>query len=178
MGKRIVRMALVLVMALPIAGWSAPDAETEKRAVARVIDDSIGWFRNKDFALLYSTMSNGPDLFLYQLDTGSTIRGFEEFEKYSEIWRSPDVKYAGHRFEDLRITLSRGGDVAWFSAGLEDCAAVKDRPARCFTTRYTGVLEKRGGRWRIVQAHFSLPAERIAEDWAARTAHAPGEGGP
>lgn len=151
----------------------SPSPEAEKAAVARIIDNNIGWFKDKNFELLFSTMTNGPDLFMVQLDTQSTIRGFEEFKKYSAGWRNPDVKYAGHKFVDLDIRLSQAGDTAWFSAMLEDCAQFKDRPARCFTTRYTGVLEKRAGHWLIVQQHFSLPAELVAEDWAVRTAHPP-----
>ncbi len=143
----------------------------EREAIARVIDDNIAWFRNKDFGLLFSTCSNGPDLFLYQLDTATTIRGFEELLKYSEGWKNPDVRYAGHRFHELDIHVSRGGDMAWFEALLEDCSQRKDRPVRCFTSRYTGVLEKRAGRWVIVQQHFSLPAEKIAEDWPSKAAH-------
>jgi len=171
-------LALAAAAALPIS-WSAaaPGLEAEKKAIAKVIDDNISWFKDKDFDLLYGTMTNGPDLFMYQLDTKSTIRGFDEFEKYSEGWRNPDLRYGGHQFHDLDIRLSRSGDVAWFATRLEDCAIVRDQPARCFTTRYTGVLEKRKGRWLLVQQHFSLPAEKIAEDWAIRTRHAPGEGG-
>jgi len=31
------------------------------------------------------------------------------------------------------------------------------RPASWIDTRWTGVLEKRDGRWRMVQMHFSNP---------------------
>jgi ketosteroid isomerase-like protein len=154
-----------------------PDPEAEKAAVAKVIDNNIAWFKDKDFDLLFGTYTEGPDLFMYQLDTASTIRGFEEFKKYSEGWKNPDIRYGGHKYHELNIHLSRAGDAAWFEALLEDCAQFKDRPVRCFTTRLTGVLEKRAGRWLIVQQHFSLPAEKIAEDWAARTAHPPTEKG-
>lgn len=164
------------VTAFQAAGCAAsPDIDAEKRAIAKVVDDNIGWFRDKDFDLLFSTMTNGPDLFMYQLDTASTIRGFEAMREYSAGWRNPAVRYAGHSFHDLDVTLSRGGDAAWFATQLKDCAAVGDRPARCFTTRYTGVLEKRDDRWLIVQQHFSLPADLVAADWAARTAHPPTE---
>ncbi len=149
------------------------DAGAEKAAVTKVIETNIAWFKTKDFSALFGTCSNGPDLFMFQLDTASTIRGFAELEKYSEGWRNPDVAYAGHAFTDLKVTLSRLGDAAWFSTLLEDCARIEDRAPRCFTTRYTGVLEKRDGRWLLVQQHFSLPAEKVAEDWPARTAHPP-----
>ncbi len=151
----------------------APGSKADEAAIIRVIEDNITWFRDKDFDLLFGTMTNGPDLFMYQLDEASTIRGFEEFRRYSAGWRNPDVKYAGHRFTDLQVHLSGARDLSWFSCVLEDCAQVKDRPPRCFTSRYTGVLQKRDGRWLLVQQHFSLPAEAVATDWAARAAHPP-----
>lgn len=153
------------------------DADAEKSAVTKVIEANIAWFKDKDFAALYGTYSRGTDLFMFQLDTASTIRGFAQFEEFSKGWRDPDVAYAGHRFTDLEVTLSRLGDAAWFSTVLEDCARVKDRAPRCFTSRYTGVLEKRDGRWLIVQQHFSLPAEKVAEDWPARASHPLAGGG-
>jgi ketosteroid isomerase-like protein len=150
-----------------------PDRNKEINEIEKVINNSIGWFKDKDFDLLYSTMTNSSDLFMYQLDTKSTITSFDEFKKYSVGWQNPKVRYAGHKFIDLKITLSKSGDCAWFHTKLEDCASVNDRPARCFTTRYTGVLEKRDGHWLIVEQHFSLAADEIASDWAQKTAHAP-----
>jgi len=173
---RILLIATLLGIFLAPSCRTKPDFELEKAAVAKVIDDSIGWFKTKDFKLLFETFSQGPDLFMYQLDTATTIRGFDEFLKYSEGWKNPEVKYGGHKIHELNVHLSRSGDTAWFDALLEDCAQVKDRPIRCFTTRVTGVLEKRDARWVIVHEHFSLPAEKIAEDWAARTAHPPTPG--
>ena len=174
--RSLVCLAVGVAAFLPMLGCASPrPAEADRAAIAKVIDDNIAWFREKNFELLFSTMTNGPDLFMYQLDTATTIRGFEQLKTYSAGWRNPDVRYAGHRFSDRQIHLSRAGDTSWFSCVLEDCAQVKDRGPRCFTSRYTGVLEKRNGRWLIVQQHFSLPAEAVAADWAARTAHPPTE---
>jgi ketosteroid isomerase-like protein len=165
---------VLLATLLPVVCVSRPlDREAEKSAVAKVIDNNIAWFKDKNFELLFGTYTQGPDLFMYQLDSASTIVGFEAFKNYSAGWKNPDVKYAGHKYHELTVHLSQAGDTAWFQALLEDCFQAKDRPARCFTTRVTGVLEKRADRWLIVQQHFSLPAEKIAEDWAARSAHPP-----
>jgi ketosteroid isomerase-like protein len=173
--KRMFWAGVVLAaMLLPAGGALRPlSREAEKSAVAKVIDNNIAWFKDKDFELLFGTYTHGPDLFMYQLDTASTIKGFEAFKNYSAGWKNPDVKYAGHKLHELNIHFSQAGDTSWFDALLEDCFKVKDRPAKCYTTRVTGVLEKRAGRWLIVQQHFSLPAEKIAEDWAARSAHPP-----
>jgi ketosteroid isomerase-like protein len=172
-GAGVILAAMLLSM-----GWVTrqPDIEAEKSAVAKVIDNNIAWFKDKNFELLFGTYTDGPDLFMYQLDTSSTIVGLEAFKKYAVGWKNPDVRYAGHRFHELNVYLSQAGDTAWYQAMLEDCFQVKDRPARCYTTRVTGVLEKRAGRWLIVQQHFSLPAEKIAEDWAVRSAHPPTSG--
>ena len=150
-----------------------PDRIKEVAAIEKVLDNNTAWFKDKDFDLLFSTYTHGPDLFMYQPDSGSTISGFDEFVKYSEGWKNPDLKYAGHKFYDLRVTISEAGDAAWFSCKIEDCWQRKDNPAKCLTSRYTGVLEKRKGKWLIVQQHFSLAADEISPDWAAKTVHAP-----
>jgi len=174
--KRVLESVLVIGLAVivsSIACTAKPDIETETAVVTKVINDNIAWFKDKDFERLFNTYSKGPDLFMYQLDTAATIRGFDDLLKYAEGWKNPDVRYGGHVFHELNVHLAESGETAWYEGLLEDCASIKDRPVRCFTTRITGVLEKRDSRWVIVQQHFSLPAEKIAEDWAARTAHPP-----
>jgi ketosteroid isomerase-like protein len=69
---------------------------------------------------------------------------------------SPDFKYVRHELKDLRITFSRGGDVAWFYCILDDINTYKGQPASWENARWTGVVEKRDGRWVVVQQHFSF----------------------
>jgi hypothetical protein len=42
---------------------------------------------------------------------------------------------------------------------LDDINEWKDKPANWENTRWTGVVEKREGKWRVVQQHFSFAAE-------------------
>jgi ketosteroid isomerase-like protein len=142
----------------------AQQANPEPEIIAKVIDDSIGWFKTKDFDLLFSTLANDPDLFMFQPGSTGTIRGFEHFKEYSAIFRDPDTKYLRHEISDLNIHISSSGDVAWFSAMLEDCGEFKGQPGCWKDTRWTGVLEKRDGRWVIVQMHFSFAADKVREE--------------
>lgn len=168
---------LVLCSSLVLLAWAsipistprsaAADRERDKALIAKVIDDSIGWFRNKDFDLLFSINADDPQFFMYQPASTGTIRGIEEFRKYSAVWRDPAVKYARHEIRDLRINLSRSGDVAWFSAVLDDCAEREGRVGCWKDCRWTGVLEQREEKWVIVQMHFSFAADKILEQ--ART---------
>jgi ketosteroid isomerase-like protein len=75
-----------------------------------------------------------------------------------------DPRFKATRFDvrDLRITRSRSGDVAWFSAILDDCGEWDGKPSCWLDTRWTGVLEKREGGWRIAQMHFSFATDRAA----------------
>ena len=158
----------VLVGVLATAGavasaHAAVDVEAEKAAIAKVIDANIGWFATKDFALCFSTMADDPDLFFFSPDSQSTVHGFEQFKKQSEFWRDPGAKYVGHEIRGLRIHVHPSGEVAWWSAILDDCGEYSGRQACWKDTRWTGVLEKRAGRWVIMQMHFSFAVDQVRD---------------
>jgi ketosteroid isomerase-like protein len=75
------------------------------------------------------------------------------------VFKNPEFKYSRHELTDLTITMSRSGDVAWFYCILDDMNTWAGQPANWENARWTGVLEKRDGRWQIVQQHFSFAAE-------------------
>jgi hypothetical protein len=60
--------------------------------------------------------------------------------------------------------------VGWFSSTLEDCGEYKGRVSCWKDCRYTGVAEKRSGRWVIVQAHFSFASDKVIETYKKRLA--------
>jgi len=151
----------VVFLFCPLATFSAGKADKEKTQVAKVIDDSIGWFKNKDFELLFRVFADSPDLLLFQPTSETTIKGIEAFRKYSAGWKNPDVVYDRHEVRDLRIDLSRHKDVAWFSALLDDCGKSGNRSYCWKDTRWTGVLQKYQGRWTVIQMHFSFAADKV-----------------
>ena len=70
-----------------------------------------------------------------------------------------DDRVFEHEVWDQKITLSQNGDTAWFFCMLNDISTWKGRQTGWENTRWTGVLEKRNGKWVIVQQHFSFAAE-------------------
>jgi ketosteroid isomerase-like protein len=157
-------LAGVLALAgLTPATQAAVNVETEKAAIAKVIDANIGWFATKDFDLMFSTMADDPDLFFFSPDSQSTIHGIEALRKMSAIWRDPGSKYVSHEIRDLRIHVHPSGEVAWYSAILEDCGEYGGQKGCWKDTRWTGVLEKRDGRWVIMQMHFSFAADHVRD---------------
>jgi hypothetical protein len=136
-------------------------SDIKKAEIEKVIDASIGWAMTKNIDLLYSSVAQDSSFFIYHPDSKSTIIGFEAFTKLSPFWMSPDFKSNHYKIWDLRINLSQSGDVGWYSCMLEDCSEFKGEPGCWEDTRWTGVLEKRDGKWVIVQMHFSFAADKV-----------------
>jgi ketosteroid isomerase-like protein len=129
--------------------------QQEKHLVEKVIHGSIGWAKHKDINLLYSIIANDTS-FLEVHPDKQVVKGFQEFKKAEKFWMSPDFKAVRYEIKDLSINFSKTGDVAWFFCMLDDINEWKGRPANWGNTRWTGVLEKRDGKWAIVQQHFSF----------------------
>jgi ketosteroid isomerase-like protein len=142
---------------------SAADAEATKAAIAKVVRDSICWALTKDRALQESTMAHDEDLFIFWTESKSMISGWNEYVKLFDTWMDPRFKATVTEIRDLRIHLSRSGDVAWYSAMLDDMGEWDGKPTGARDIRWTGVLEKRRGRWVVVQMHGSVAMDKAPE---------------
>ena len=162
--KGSVVLALMSGLIMNAAGkWAAASGkETEKAAIAKVIRDSICWALTKDRALQESTMAHDDDLFIYWTNSDVTVAGWNQYVKLFDTWMDPRFKATVTEIRDLRINISRSGDVAWFSAILDDLGEWDGKPVGDRNIRWTGVLEKRKGRWLFVQMHGSVAKDKVA----------------
>jgi hypothetical protein len=153
---------LLVLIAGPVAGGVKTTQQTTDRIVVeRVIRDSICWaLDGKNTDKLFGAVAHDPDFFIFHPDSKSTIVGFEAFRELSKVWLDPAFVAVSTDIRELRIHFSRSGDVAWYSATLDDCGEWKGKPGCWKDTRWTGVLEKREGRWVIVQMHFSFASDK------------------
>lgn len=142
----------------------AIDTEAEKAAIKEVVENSIGWAKNKDKELIFGTFADDPELFWFSPRDDGTIYGYKAFVDMTEgFFMLDDFKAVSYEIRDLQINLSQSGDVAWYHARLDDYNTWKGQPANWEDVRWTGILEKRDGRWVIVQMHFSSPTDRVVE---------------
>jgi ketosteroid isomerase-like protein len=149
---------LVLHSAMPGFVWTQPKEEkneTERKIVEKTISSVIGWVRDKNLDLLYGVIAHDTS-YISVSPRSRVVKKFEDVKQNVPFWMSPEFKYVRHEMKDLRITFSRGGDVAWFYCVLDDINTYKGEPASWENTRWTGVLEKRDGKWVVVQQHFSF----------------------
>jgi hypothetical protein len=167
MKKLIVRCiaAFTLILFASMIFASDEKLSTDYADVKKAIEDSIGWAITKDFDYMYSLMANDENLYHFWLTSDSEIVGITAFKKYSEIWKDPDFRGTHFEFKNLRINISRSGDVAWYSTYLDDCGVSKGKEYCIKDVLQTGVLEKRDGKWVQVLIHGSYPVDKIPENW-------------
>jgi len=136
------------------------DPVAEKAKIEQVIKNSIRWALTKDKDMSYSCFALDSSLFWFSPDNAGTISGAESFKRLTEqVFMNPAFKAINSEFKDLRINLSNSGDCAWWSCYLDDVNEWKGQPANWKNVRWTGVLEKIDGAWKIRQMHFSHALE-------------------
>ena len=165
-GKRrpaAIAFALTALLSGCATRTPVPNVAAETARIDSVIRGSIQWAMQKDTALLYGSFAHDSALFWFSPDSAGTVRGYEAFKQQVEgFFMNPAFVAVGTDIRDMQIHLSRGGDVAWWSCILDDRNTWQGRPANWENVRWTGVLEKRGGNWVIVQMHFSKSEEAMA----------------
>jgi hypothetical protein len=137
----------------------AKSQEAEKQEVARVISSVIGWAKDKNLDLFYGSIAHDDD-YVSVTPGERVIKRFEDVKQNVPFWMSPDFQYVRHELKDLEIKFARCGEVAWFYCVLDDINTYKGEPACWENTRWTGVVERRDGRWVVVQQHFSFASDK------------------
>jgi ketosteroid isomerase-like protein len=136
----------------------AESQEAEKQKIAQVISSVIGWAKTKDLNLFYGSIANDED-YISVTPTKRIVKRFEDVKQSVPFWMSPDFQYVRHELKDLEIKFARCGEVAWFFCILDDINTYKGQPATWENTRWTGVVEKRDGKWVVVSQHFSFASD-------------------
>jgi hypothetical protein len=139
--------------------------EGEKAIIKSVIEASIGWADNKDTTLLFNSVAQDEDLFYFSPDNASTISGFKMFQEFTrKTFMGDHFKALWVKTKEMAINLSRSGDVAWWHCLLDDMGLWYGKEGGWKDVRWTGTLEKRDGKWVIVQMHFSFATEQMADE--------------
>ncbi len=133
-----------------------------RNEIEKILHSSFGWALTKDRALFERIFTHEEDFFTFYPDSKSTVVGWDQFEKFLDGWMDPRNVAKGYDIRDMRIFVSRSGGVAWFSAVVDDEGEFDGKPWGSKDIRWTGVLEKRDGAWRIVQQHMSEANDAVA----------------
>ena len=134
------------------------DRKTEAEVVAALNKLSEGYTR-RDMNGLLALLAPDPDVFIFGTGADERRVGLAEIRaQFERDWSQSEAA----SFQWGRHSVSAAGPVAWVAADVTFKIKVAGEEVT-LPGRMTGVLEKRGDRWLIAQAHFSLPAGGQAE---------------
>jgi ketosteroid isomerase-like protein len=165
-GSSTISMLAVFLLCLAVTVKADEKPSADYDAVKECIEQSIGWAIEKNFDDMFKLWSE--NMFHFWLFSDSKVVGLENFRKYADQWRDPDFRGTRFEFKDLRIIISRSGDVAWYSCYLDDCGSFKGKESCLRDVFQTGVLEKQDGRWVHVLMHGSYPVDKVPENLLRR----------
>jgi ketosteroid isomerase-like protein len=154
----IISIATLFLISCGTKEENVKNENDELKLIEQTIRNTIGWAKNKDIKMLYEIIANDSN-FLEVSPEGRVTKGFENFKKNETFWMNPDFKAIRYEIRDLKITVSKSGEVAWWYCILDDINEWKGKSANWENTRWTGVVEKREGKWKVVQQHFSFAVE-------------------
>ena len=155
----IVSLSIILL----IASGCIRKNTNDEAVIKKVIHDSFGWALTKDRVLFENIFAHDENFFTYYPDSKSTVVGWSQFEKFLDRWMDTRNVVKSFDIRDLRLVISQTGKAAWFSAVVDDEGEWDGESWGSKDIRWTGVLEKRRGKWVIVQQHMSSAADKVIE---------------
>ncbi len=149
----------LLLMAAACNAPKTPKADNQdnKKAVANVLEKYIIANENQDFPMIEQIWAPDSNIVLFGTNSDEKLMGWnnikraikQQFASISETYISPTDQF---------IRLNPGQNTAWFAEILNYNFVYQGKAKSFEGVRFTGVMEKRKGGWKIVQAHLSIPA--------------------
>lgn len=138
------------------------DITAEKAAVENVLEKYVMANENQDFSLIEQIWASDDDIMLLGTDSDEKYKGWKQIKNA--------IRHQFSQFEDTYISVldqainvNANGNTAWFSEILNYNFIHQGKAMSFEGIRFTGVLEKREGQWKLVQGHLSIPVEEGTE---------------
>lgn len=156
-------ISLIWILLLLISCQQKMDMKSEIAEVNKVIDQFYHLYETQNMELFTNLIADDDDMVNFGTDSVEYWVGLSPLkESLRNQWiafEEPEIT-----LENLVIKISESGTVAWYSLFINLRVKFKGETAEWKGARSTGVLEKRNGKWFIVQFHNSMPQiARVAE---------------
>ncbi len=134
----------------------AVDYEAEKLAVKQVLDKYRYANENQDMNVIEEIWCSEETIISIGTERGERLVGFSQirnavqrqFDTFTETYITPANQI---------VQLSEDGKTAWFSQTMNYNFILDGTPYSFKNLRYSGVLMKKNGKWKLVQTHMSVP---------------------
>lgn len=136
------------------------DIAKEKSEISQILDNLANATESGNLEMLENIWLTTKDVLLIGTESDEKLYGWKEI-KEAIIKQSNSFAETLISITDQDIWISNDGHVAWFFEEL-NYNFVYEEKAMTFTgIRFTGVMQKIDGNWRLVQQHLSIPAQPV-----------------
>lgn len=148
---------LALTLVLQAGASNGPGKASEGEAVRSVLDKYTKACEARNFGALSSLFSHDPDIVVINAASPNRLAGWKNVaEMYKAVFSaSGEVKV---RHKNIRVKMLASGKAACLVCDQDLNGTYQGKTFTLEGVRVTWVLEKQEGQWRIVHAHWSLPA--------------------
>lgn len=158
--KRLSIVAFFSIMLLITLGSCADknvvDVQKEKTAIRLVLEKYALANENQDINMIEEIWCPSDSIVSIGTESGEILQGFSSIksavEKQFQAFSKTYISYS-----DQLINISKDGNTAWFSEIVNYNFIINSQAMQYEGLRYTGVLVKKDGKWKLVQTHISVP---------------------
>jgi ketosteroid isomerase-like protein len=130
----------------------------EKVAISKILDDLAASTESGNFQGIQKIWWPSEDVLLIGTESGEKLVGWtaiskaikKQFRTFGETLIS---------ITDQSIWVNEDASVAWFFEELNYNFVYEEKAMTFEGIRFTGVMQKHDGQWRLVQQHMSIPSE-------------------
>lgn len=127
--------------------------QTTEKEVKMVLDEMIQAYDTRDMNKVMNCFFPDPDMVMYGTGKDEKRVGIHQVKtQVNRDWEQSESTRLSYEW----ISVSASGNVAWIAADVKFEVKASGQNF-LLEGRLTSVLERRNGKWGIVQAHFSLP---------------------
>jgi ketosteroid isomerase-like protein len=158
--KHVSLIFILLFLSVIFSCSKKENVVSKKSDVTEVITTLFASYELEDMQLLSGITVHDEDMVNFGTNLAEYNVGWEAW-KTSLLKQWATIDETKIISTDLAVFISETGDVAWFSDITNWKFKIRDNSMKLNNVRITGVLEKRKGRWKIVQVHASAPQDQV-----------------
>jgi ketosteroid isomerase-like protein len=147
---------VVMMSACNQAEKGVVDKQKEIEAVKLVLEKYALANENQDINMIEEIWCPSDSIVSIGTESGEILQGFSHIKKavqnQFETFTNTFISY-----RDQIISISKDGNTAWFSEIVNYNFILNEKAMQYEGLRYTGVLVKKDGKWKLVQTHMSVP---------------------
>jgi ketosteroid isomerase-like protein len=165
MTKQVLFFSLITLLFAGCSGAAQKetvDFEKEKAAIEFVLEKYVTANESQDMEIIKDIWCPSDRIVSFGTESGEKLIGIEAIRKaVQKQFNTFTDTYISKR--DQIIEINETGNTAWFSEIINYNFILEGTPYSYEGLRYTGVLVKKDGKWKLVQTHMSVPEKPKAK---------------